>query len=114
MSDLHLEVIQAQLAMAKESIKVAHIAIATVERILGASAQVMPAPPEEESEEPDMPAPSTAPVTSPEVQGNSPVPMGTVTPAECPHPREKSIPARTMGHPSRYFCHECGSNYDRT
>ena len=30
-----------------------------------------------------------------------------VSPGECPHPKEKQLPAPAMGQPDRFFCRAC-------
>jgi hypothetical protein len=110
--DFFLDMVQAQLRIAKVAHQMATIAIATAERILAESVPSTDAP--TESEGPETPAPSTRPDSLPEEQGDEPISSEMETPATCPHPRENAIPSKVMGRPNRYFCTKCGVDYDRT
>jgi hypothetical protein len=96
--ELTLDVIRAQLAMAKNALATASICIATVERILAHQVPDTPDPKDEPADEEE----------SNEGTENS----ALVTPETCDHPRQCRMSAKVMGKPNRWLCTRCGGNFD--
>jgi hypothetical protein len=91
-----IDIAHAQIAMARNLLKTADVALISAERILNMEAKSTP---------------PSAPAASPSRE-ESATPVNAVLPEECDHPKQYRMNAKVMGAPNRMLCTACGATFD--